>query len=117
MGRGDRREALSRKASYPEGSSAGDAVEKVLDFYGVDHGVVKYPAYVEPWDDDEARRLCFNKSCVYPVLGCGWTNPKGRFDDRKQEEVYPPKWAQMLRCRPAISKAVWLCHGGARTQG
>ena len=64
MGRNDRRPALSRRASYPEGSEAGDAAEMILEFFGVDRGVVKDPAYVEPWDDDEARTRCFNESCV-----------------------------------------------------
>ena len=98
MGRGDRRDALSRRASYPEGSDAGDATERILEFFGVDRGVVKDPAYVEPWDDDEARRRCFNQSCVYPILGRGWTDPNGRFDERKQLEILPAEGGQVLHC-------------------
>ena len=89
MGRGDRHEALSRRASYPEGSDAGDAMEKILDFVGVDHGVVKDLAYDEPWDDDEARTRCHNPSRVRPILGKGWTDVHGRFDERKQLEPVP----------------------------
>ena len=91
MGRNDRRPALSRRASYPEGSDAGDAMEVVLEFFGVDRGVVKDPAYAEPWDDESARERCFNTSCVAPVLGRGWTTPDGGFDERRLLEKKPEK--------------------------
>ena len=91
MGRNDRRPALSQRAIYPEGSDAGDAMDVVLDFYGVDRGVVKDPAYSEPWDDADAQERCFNESCVAPVLGREWTTPSGKFDERKLLEKKPKR--------------------------
>ena len=91
MGQRDRRPALGRRAVYPEGSEAGDAMEVVLDYYGVDRGVVKDKAYSEPWDDGTAAKLCFNESCVSPMLGRGWTTPDGRFDERRLAEPRPNK--------------------------
>ena len=66
-------------------------MEKILDFFGVDRGVVKDPAYAEPWDDAEAGRRCFNPSKVQPILGRGWTNIHGQFDERKLDELEPEK--------------------------
>ena len=44
-------------ATYPRGSEAGDAVDAVLDFYGVDKGVIKDPAYCLPWAALPRRRI------------------------------------------------------------
>ena len=54
MGRRDKRPALADRATYPKGSDASDAVDAVLEFYGVDKGVIKDPAYCEPL----GRRRC-----------------------------------------------------------
>ena len=61
-------------------------MDHVLEFFGVDRGVVKDPAYSERWDDEAAERRCFNESCIAPVLGTGLDAPR---DDRKLYELVP----------------------------
>ena len=66
-------------------------MDVVLEFFGVDRGVVKDPAYSEPWDDASAKERCFNESCIAPVLGREWTTPGGGFDERRLLEKRPKK--------------------------
>ena len=68
-GRRDKRLALAEKATYPKGSEAGDAVDSMLEFYGVDKGVIRDPAYCEPWDDGAAEMDRFNSSWAEPEGG------------------------------------------------
>ena len=60
---------LAAQATYPEGVEACDAVARVLEFYGVVRGVVKDPAFTEPWDDGEAAMDHFNKCEVHSLEG------------------------------------------------
>ena len=69
MGRRDRAPALAAKATYPSGSVAGDAVDEVLNFYGVDRGVLRDPAYHLPWEDTASREAHFNTSQGEPEGG------------------------------------------------
>ena len=44
-------------------------MDSVLEFYGVDKGVVSDPAYCEPWEDGAAAMDCFNPSWAEPEGG------------------------------------------------
>ena len=69
MGRRDRAPALAERATYPKGSIAGDAMDAVLEFYGVDKGVIRDPAYCEPWESGAAAEDHFNASFAEPEGG------------------------------------------------
>ena len=78
---------MQKKATYPSGSDAGDAVDLVLDFYGVDRGVLRDPVYSPPSEDATAREAHFNLSDAEPEGGMTKFSMKG--DRRLLAEIQP----------------------------
>ena len=107
MGRRDRALALADKATYPSGS---DAVDLMLDFYGVDRGVLRDPAYCPPWEDGTSREAHFNLSDAEPEGGMTKFSRKG--DRRILAEIKP---AAGRKCFIANLKSARQC-GYTRNQ-
>ena len=76
------------RPEYPTGSGASDAVVKLLEFYGVDAGVMRDPAFHEPWDEGKAEHEQFNEYFAEPEGGMAKFVGEGH-DRRKLEEVRP----------------------------
>ena len=76
------------RPEYPAGSEAVDAVVKVLEFYGVDAGVMRDPEFHEPWDDGVAETVQFNATYAEPEGGMAKFVGEGH--DRRMLEVVRP---------------------------
>ena len=85
-------------------------MDSVLDFYGVDRGVLRDPAYCPPWEDGAAVETHFNLSYAEPEGGMTKFGMKG--DRRLLAEIKP---APGRKCFIANLKSARQC-GYTRNQ-